>query len=102
MNTTQVINKWFAPNINEYFALFFKEINEMPKCENPITLFGTHGVVRKDDNGRFWVMDREEEGWASYGVPYNSLRQIVNSYNLKFISIEKDSHGELFRFEICK
>lgn len=52
-------------------------------------------VIRIDSHGKFWLMDRPEEGWASYGKPYDSLRDIVSNYAVHLVGLSRDAHSQM-------
>ena len=51
-------------------------------------------VIRPAPDGSWWLMDRPEEGWASYGRQFKGLREIANHYALDFTGTGRDEHSE--------
>jgi hypothetical protein len=55
--------------------------------------FGAESGIRLDSAGRFWLMNRLDDGWGEYGVPYSNLREIAKSWRLWFVGWSVDRHG---------
>lgn len=68
--------------------------------ESPKRLFGS-GIVRVDERGRPWVMDKPDPGagWGSYGVCYKDWDDLFRYLNIRIVGADVDKCGPLFRFE---
>jgi hypothetical protein len=60
----------------------------------------TSGIVRLDiTRGDYWIMNRKEKGWSSYGYPFKSLVDIVNKWAVDIDATRKsDEHGLYWEF----
>jgi hypothetical protein len=58
------------------------------------------GVVRIDPTrGDYWMMNRKEQGWSSFGYPYKSLADIVTKWAVDIDANRKsDEHGMYHEF----
>lgn len=52
-------------------------------------------VVRIDNRGTLWLMDRPEGGWSSFGYPFKSLRDIAKIYAIHFVGLSRDEHSTM-------
>ncbi len=52
-------------------------------------------VVRRDIRGAWWVMNRPEDGWSSYGYKYTSLDDIRSEWSVRLDELVKsDKFGD--------
>lgn len=58
------------------------------------------GVVRLDPSrGDYWMMNRKEQGWSSFGYPYKSFADIVTKWAVDIAATRKsDEHGMYWEF----
>ena len=53
-------------------------------------------VVRLDERGHAWLMNRKDRGWAEYGVCYKSVWALARHWKLIFVSIGNDTHSRYY------
>lgn len=51
-------------------------------------------TVVRHDGAFFWLMNRREDGWASRGIPYNSLIEITQDWAVTIGARGRDITGE--------
>jgi hypothetical protein len=57
------------------------------------------GVIRWDPAGRrWWLMNRQSDGWSSYGRMYASLAEILACWAIELVSVDRDEHGWFVSF----
>ena len=56
-------------------------------------------VIRCDEHGLPWLMNRAGKGWAEFGMPYASLWSIAKEWRLVFIGSGHDDHGRFIGVE---
>ena len=44
-------------------------------------------------------MNRQEGGWASFGVPHQRLDAIRRRFSIRFTGLDRDEHGNIWRWE---
>lgn len=83
------------PDSDEYLL---RDLNTLSRHEGKSTPFQA-GVIRRGDDGHWWMMDSQEEGWASFAYQYESLRAIARDWRIRFIGRGKDDCSEFIAFE---
>lgn len=56
-------------------------------------------VIRWDERGKPWLMNRADRGWAEFGLPYPSLWAIAKTWRVAFIGGGHDKHGRFIAVE---
>ena len=51
------------------------------------------GCVRFADDGRLWLLNRREGGWASWGVPCTGWDDLFRRYAVRITEHGTDEHG---------
>lgn len=51
-------------------------------------------VARLADSGAWWLMSRREKGWASYGLPFDSIEALQRAYAVTLGERGRDDHSE--------
>lgn len=55
-------------------------------------------VARFDEHGRQWhLMNRQDRGWGERSIPFNSILEITQGYDVKLGERGKDRYGEFVR-----
>ncbi len=73
------------------------ELGESRTPASPVRLLGP-GVVRF--RGReLWLMNREGDGWASFGVRVESWDDLFRRYDVRVTGHGRDEAGEFWRVE---
>jgi len=57
------------------------------------------GVIRVDDKGRPWAMNRQDRGWGEFGYQYRSWGDLLASLAIVLGRRGQDPHGEYVAFE---
>lgn len=89
---TKLMRDQITANLPDHHDNLFRDINE---CRTGTTKLFQDTVIRIDERGKFWLMDRPEEGWASYAKPYDSLHQIVSEYAVHLVGLSRDAHSQV-------
>lgn len=53
-------------------------------------------VVREDEQGRVWLMNRREGGWAEFGHPYKTWGALLAAWDVTVGARGRDGHGVYF------
>lgn len=58
----------------------------------PVRMLGP-GCVRFDEQGRLWLLNKRESGWASWGVICDGWDDLFRRYAVVITATGKDEHG---------
>ena len=64
-------------------------MNRIPLNLDHATLLGD-GVIRYDEKGHVWLMNKRESGWGSFGREYLNLRQVMHRYDIVILGFGQD------------
>jgi hypothetical protein len=56
-------------------------------------------VVRSDNDGQWWLMNRQQGGWSEFGYPYPSLRELCADWSIMFVGLGCDEHSFFYQVE---
>jgi hypothetical protein len=78
--------------------LVIKELNRTPKNPKARRMFQPT-VVRLTNNaiGNWWLMNKQEDGWSSYGWPYKNLRECLADVSGFITGYGRDQHSFFYR-----
>ncbi len=68
--------------------------------KRPTRLLGT-GVVRFDEKGRPWLLNRRDRGWGEFGVYLDDWDDLFRRYNVRITAHGTDKHGPWWEVEPC-
>lgn len=68
--------------------------------KSPARLLGG-GVVRVDDKGFPWVMNKEATGWSSFGVRCDGWEDLFRRFDIRITSHGSDGFSAFWRFEVA-
>lgn len=78
--------------------LTFRDLSERSAAGNGRKL-GSATVIRWDEHGSPWLMNRADKGWGEFGLPYPSLWSIAKTWRMVFIGSGRDEHGRFVGVE---
>jgi hypothetical protein len=56
-------------------------------------LLSDDAVVRIDEQGRYWLLNRRDRGWGEWGYWYRSLDEIHAAWAVEIGPLAEDEHG---------
>lgn len=59
------------------------------------------GIVRVDEKGFPWVMNKEATGWASFGVRCDGWEDLFRRFDIRITSHGSDECSAFWRFEVA-
>jgi hypothetical protein len=51
------------------------------------------GVIRRDDRGFWWMMNRRKRGWGEFGYAYRQLADLERAWCVQAGPERSDEHG---------
>jgi hypothetical protein len=81
-------------------TLTFRDLSERSAKNNGRRLLAAT-VIRWDNHGSPWLMNRPDRGWAEFGMPYPSLWTIAKTWRVIFVGTGHDAHGRFIAVEPC-
>jgi hypothetical protein len=69
------------------------DIGKVIPSKKKMILFG-NTVLRKDNNGNLFLMNRMETGWSSSSISIDSIEQLLNNFQVTLGEWNKDKFGE--------
>ena len=79
-------------------TLTFRDLSERSLAGTGRKLFQAT-VIRWDNHGSPWLMNRAARGWADFGMPYHSLWSSAKEWRVVFIGTGHDEHGRFVGVE---
>lgn len=73
---------------HEFYVL--DRLNSLPRGSRKIF---EATVIRPDESGRWWLMNRKADGWGEYGIPYDSIRELVAVWSIAIVGLGSDRHS---------
>lgn len=87
---TAVLRRQIDASLPSSEEILLHDLNAVRK--GGIVLFGPT-VIRRAEDGLWWVMNHPEKGWASYGRYYPTLWAIAREYAFDFLGFGQDEHS---------
>lgn len=87
----QISEQYKTPSNEE---LIRERLNNLPKNPQAKELFGESAIVRYDERGKeWWLMNKKEDGWESWGMRVPSLSYLAKNFQVYFLGVGQDNHS---------
>lgn len=93
-----VIARQFDAEAPAALMVLMRDLTEVSAASDGTVVFAPT-VVRLDERGGCWVMNRQDKGWGEFGYPYASVWAAAKAWRLAFVGYDRDEHSAFFRVE---
>lgn len=87
------MNQYSEEQALQAYQHFLKNVPEVYSQEAPDFSYNSPGVVRFGSDGEWYLMNKKENGWSSWGMRFGSLPELVTSAKVRLGSFGHDKHG---------